>query len=51
MILASLSLVAVIVLKIYRGRVTKELLRNLPQNIDVSLNKVHFTETRDGIKK
>jgi len=27
------------------------LLRKLPQNIDVALRKVHFTETRDGIKK
>jgi LPS export ABC transporter protein LptC len=50
-ILASLSLVSAIVLKIYRGRVTKELLRNLPKNIDVSLKKIHFTETRDGVKK
>lgn len=50
-IAASLSLVTVIVLKIYRGRVTKELIRQLPRNIDVSLKKVHFTETRDGMKK
>lgn len=50
-ILASLSLVAAIVLKIYRGRVTKELVRNLPKNIDVSLKKIHFTEVRDGIKR
>jgi LPS export ABC transporter protein LptC len=50
-ILASLSLVTFIALKIYRGRVTKELLRKLPQNIDISLKKIHFTETRDGIKK
>jgi LPS export ABC transporter protein LptC len=50
-ILASLSLVAIIVIKIYKGRVTKELLRKLPKNIDVSLKKIHFTETREGIKK
>jgi LPS export ABC transporter protein LptC len=50
-IVASLSLVAVIVLKIYKGRVKKELLRKLPQHIDVSLNKIHFTETREGVKK
>jgi LPS export ABC transporter protein LptC len=50
-ILASLSLVAAIVLKIYRGRVTKELLRSLPKDIDVSLKKIRFTEVRDGVKK
>jgi len=50
-ILASLSLVAGIVLKIYRGRVTKELLRSLPKDIDISLKKIHFTEVRDGVKK
>jgi len=50
-ILASLSLVAIIVIKIYKGRVTKQLLRKLPKNIDVSLKKIHFTETREGIKK
>jgi len=47
----SLSLAAVIVMKIYQGRETKELLRNLPKNIDVSLQKIHFTETKEGIKK
>lgn len=50
-IAASLSLVAFIALKTYRGRVTKELIRKLPKNIDISLKKVHFTETRDGLKK
>jgi lipopolysaccharide export system protein LptC len=48
---ASLSLAAVIVLKIYQGRVAKELIRKLPKNIDVSIKKVHLTETRDGVEK
>jgi len=47
----SLSIVAVIVVKIYRGRMTAELLRKLPKNIEISLQKIHFTETRDGMKK
>jgi LPS export ABC transporter protein LptC len=47
----SLSIVAVIVVKLYRGRMTAELLRKLPRNIEVSLQKIHFTETRDGMKK
>ena len=49
-VVASLSLVA-IVLKVYRGRVTEGLLRKLPKNIDVSLQKIHFTETGDEMKK
>ena len=50
-IAASISLVAVIALKIYRGRLTKEMLRKLPRNIDLSLKQVHLTETREGGKK
>jgi LPS export ABC transporter protein LptC len=50
-IVASVSLVGIILLKLYRQRGTAELLRKLPKNIDVSLQKVHFSETRDGLKK
>jgi len=50
-IVASISLVAAIAVKIYLGRGTAELLRKLPKNIEVSLQKIHFTETREGIKK
>lgn len=50
-IATSLSIVAVIAVKLYRGRVTAELLRKLPKNIEVSLQKIHFTETKDGVKK
>lgn len=48
---ASLSIVTAIVLKVYRDKVKAELLRQLPKNIDVSLQKIHYTETRDGVKK
>jgi LPS export ABC transporter protein LptC len=50
-ILASVSIVVVIVLKIQRARDAKELLRQLPKNIDVSLKKIHLTENKDGVKK
>jgi LPS export ABC transporter protein LptC len=50
-VVASLSLAAVIVVKVYQGRETKDLLRKLPKNIDVSLQKIHYTETKDGVKK
>jgi lipopolysaccharide export system protein LptC len=50
-IVASLSVAGAIVLKVYREKATAGLLRKLPQDIDVALRKVHFTETRDGMKK
>jgi len=50
-VLASISLVVLITIKIYKGRLLKELPRKLPKNIDISLKKVHLTETRDGEKK
>jgi len=50
-VFASLSLIAAIVLKLYWGKGTEGLLRKLPKNIDVSLQKLHFTETGDEKKK
>jgi len=48
---ASLALVVGIALKIYKGRLLKELPRKLPKNIDISLKKVHLTETSEGVRK
>jgi LPS export ABC transporter protein LptC len=50
-VVATLSLIAAIALKVYRGKGTEGLLRKLPKNIDVSLQKIHFTETGDEKKK
>jgi LPS export ABC transporter protein LptC len=50
-VVASLSLTAAIALKVYWGKGKVGLLRKLPQNIDVSLQKIHFTETGDEKKK
>jgi LPS export ABC transporter protein LptC len=50
-VVASLSLITAIALKLYRGKGKEGLLRKLPQNIDVSLQKIHFTETGDEKKK
>lgn len=50
-VVATLSIVAAIVLKVYGDKERAELLRQLPKNIDVSLQKIHYTETRDGVKK
>jgi LPS export ABC transporter protein LptC len=50
-IVTSLSVAAAIAVKLYRGRGTAEMFRKLPRNIDVSLQKIHYTETREGMKK
>ncbi|HEX9024794.1 MAG TPA: LPS export ABC transporter periplasmic protein LptC [Geobacteraceae bacterium] len=50
-IVTSLSIAAAIAVKLYRSRETAEMLRKLPKNIEISLQKIHFTETRDGAKK
>ena len=50
-VLASLALAAAIALKVYRGMRSGPLLPSLPKNIDVALQKIHYTETKGGIKK
>ncbi len=50
-IVTSLSIAAAIAVKLYRSRETADMLRKLPKNIEISLQKIHFTETRDGVKK
>jgi len=48
---AVLALAAAIALKAYRGMRSGPVLPSLPKNIDVSLQKIHYTETKGGIKK
>lgn len=50
-IIAVLALAAAIALKAYRGMRTGPMLPSLPKNIDVSLQKIHYTETKGGSKK
>jgi LPS export ABC transporter protein LptC len=50
-IAAVLALAAAIALKAYRGLRSGPVLPSLPKNIDVSLQKIHYTETKDGVKK
>ncbi len=50
-IVAVLALAAAVALKAYRGMRSGSVLPSLPKNIDVSLQKIHFTETKDGGKK
>jgi LPS export ABC transporter protein LptC len=48
---ATLALAGAIALKAYRGMRSSPLLPSLPKNIEVSLKKIHYSETKDGIKK
>jgi LPS export ABC transporter protein LptC len=50
-ITATLALAGAIALKAYRGMRSGPILPSLPKNIDVSLQKIHYTETKGGAKK
>ena len=50
-VLASLALAAAIALKTFRGMRSGPILPGLPKNIDVALQKIHYTETKSGKKK
>lgn len=50
-IAATMALAGAIALKAYRGMRLIPSLPSLPKNIDVSLQKIHYTETKGGLKK
>ncbi|HEX8961255.1 MAG TPA: LPS export ABC transporter periplasmic protein LptC [Geobacteraceae bacterium] len=50
-IVVVVALAAAIALKAYRGMRSGPVLPSLPKNIDVSLQKIHFTETKGGGKR
>ncbi|MBT0654714.1 LPS export ABC transporter periplasmic protein LptC [Geobacter luticola] len=50
-VLAGVSLVTTIALKVSSDKRQLPVPPGLPGNVDVSLQKIHFTETRDGVKK
>jgi lipopolysaccharide export system protein LptC len=50
-IAAILAIAGAIALKAYRGMRSGPVLPSLPKNIDVSLQKIHYTETKAGVKK
>jgi LPS export ABC transporter protein LptC len=50
-VVASISLAAAILLKVSRGRGPAETLPRLAKNVDVSLQKIHYTETKQGVKQ
>lgn len=48
---AGIWLTTVIVLKTHRSKGPVEILRQLPKNIDISLQKIHYTDIKDGEKR
>ncbi len=50
-LLAGGALMATIALKVLPGKHLSPTLPGLPKNVEISLQKIHYTETRDGVKK
>lgn len=50
-VVASVSLAAVIAMKLRGGHGPEEMLVGLPKNIDISLHNIHYTETKNGVKQ
>ncbi len=50
-VVASISLAVVIILKVSRGGGPAEVLPRLAKNVDVSLQKIHYTEMKQGVKQ
>lgn len=50
-VLAGLSLVTIIILKTSQSKGPVEILKQLPKNIDISLQKIHYTDIKDGKKR
>jgi LPS export ABC transporter protein LptC len=50
-VVAGIWLSAVIVLKTHQSHGPVEILKQLPKNIDISLQKIHYTDIKDGKKR
>jgi LPS export ABC transporter protein LptC len=50
-VLAALSVVATIAVRMHQASAPKPAVRKLPVQVDVSLQKVHYTETTHGVKR
>lgn len=42
---------AVTVVRNFRGPVPERMLESIPRNVDLALKKIHYTETRDGVRR
>ncbi len=50
-VVASISLAVSISLKVFREKGPVEALPQLAKNVDISLGKIHYTETKQGVKQ
>ena len=50
-VLAASLLVVTVLLRMHRGGAPKKAVQKLPVQVDVSLKRVHYTETRQGVKR
>lgn len=50
-LLAGVWLTFSIVVKTHQSNGPVEILKQLPKNVDISLQKIHYTETKDGLKR
>ncbi|ACM20631.1 lipopolysaccharide ABC transporter, periplasmic protein LptC [Geotalea daltonii FRC-32] len=50
-VLAGVSLIATVMLKVEQRKPPAEKLDPLPDNVEMALQKVHYSEVKDGIKK
>lgn len=50
-VLAGVSLIATVILKVEQRKSPAEKLDPLPHNVEMALQKVHYSEVKDGVKK
>ncbi|HKZ17744.1 MAG TPA: LPS export ABC transporter periplasmic protein LptC, partial [Geobacteraceae bacterium] len=50
-ILAGVGLTVTIILKTHQSTGPVQILKQLPKNVDISLQKIHYTDTKDGQKR
>jgi LPS export ABC transporter protein LptC len=50
-LLAGVGLAFAIVVKTHQSNGPVEILKQLPKNVDISLQKIHYTDTKDGVKR
>lgn len=50
-ILALSGILAVLVFRNWRGAAPEDLVASLPRNVDLSLREIHYTETREGVRR
>lgn len=50
-ILVLSGILAAVVVRNYRGPASEDVVAALPRNVDLSLREIHYTETREGVRR